>query len=267
MLAFSGGACDNAAMAQPYDLEPIDETPAAPAGVIVRSSPEEALEAAATDLFLHAMNCVRAFGDFSLALSGGRTPVRLYQMLMLDPQYRAFPWSRTHLWVTGEAVTGPARGSASTLLRELIAQHSGLPSEQFHPVKPDAGVNAYAKELRDTLGWRERGHDRLDYVLLGVGESGSTAGLSRHTDVDPERLFHAAGEPGSEWHSLGVRAINGARFVAVLAVGTEKHQPVKPAIHRNGDQTPSRPIDHIQPVGGELRWYLDKAAFSGEASA
>ncbi|MEL6497664.1 MAG: 6-phosphogluconolactonase [Planctomycetota bacterium] len=255
-------------MSQPYELEPIAETPAAPPGVIVKPAPEEALEAAATDLFLHAMNCVRAFGDFNLALSGGRTPVRLYQMLMLDPQYRAFPWSRTHLWVAAEKAQGPDRGSASALLRDLIAQHSGLPREQFHPVDIEAGPNAYARLLRETLGWREPGHDRLDYVLLGLGEAGSTAGLQRITDVDSERLFHAAGDGESAWHGLGIRAINAARLIAVLALGSGKHTAVKRAI--GGESRPERkehPIDHIDPVGGELRWYVDKAALSGAASS
>lgn len=260
--------CHNVPMSQPYDLEPIDETPAAPPGVVVRPTPEEALEAAATDLFLHAMNCVRAFGDFSLALSGGRTPVRLYQMLMLDPQFRSFPWKRTHLWVAGEPVAGPDRGSTSLLLRDLIAHHSGLPGEQFHPIDPDASPQRYASDLRETLGWRERGHDRLDYVLLGIGPGGSTAGLAEADHVDDDALVHAAGDGDARHISLGVRAINGARLVAVLAFGADKHAHVAPTIRGEGDPAnPQRPIDHVRPVGGELRWYLDRAAFGGSEEA
>ncbi len=255
-------------MDRPYNLEPAKEAPAAPAGVVVRPTAEETIEAAATDLFLHAMNCVRAFGDFNLALSGGRTPVRLYQMLMLDPQFRAFPWNRTHLWVTGDFVDGPHRGATSELLRELIVPHSGLPREQFHPVDADAPADRYDQELRETLAWRERGHDRLDYVLLGIGRGGSTAGLGGPDDVDADRLFHAAGGSTHRGYSLGVRAINGARLVAVLAIGAEKHSEVRPSIDRKPASRPdARPIDRIAPIGGEMRWYLDTAAFSGAAPA
>lgn len=254
-------------MPKPYDLEPIDETPSAPAGVSVWPTPEDALEAAASDLFLHAMNCVRAFGDFNLALSGGRTPVRLYQMLMLDPQFRAFPWKRTHLWVVSDRVDGPGRGTTSTLLRELIAHHSGLPVEQFHPVDPARNADAYASELRETLGWREPGHDRLDYVLLGVGPGGSTAGFASAAHINDVELVHHAGSEAERHVSLGVRAINGARLVAVLAFGADKHGDVARAVRPSDDQRADpRPINHVRPVGGELRWYLDTAAFRGTAS-
>lgn len=254
-------------MAQPYELEPVDDTPSAPAGVVVRPSPEEALEAAATDLYLHAMNCVRAFGDFNLALSGGRTPVRLYQMLMLDPQYRAFPWKRTHLWLTSERLAGDDRGANSLLLRDLIAHHSGLPREQFHPFDPDADASAYARELAETLAWREPGHDRLDYVLLGIGAGGSTAGVREARHMNERDLVHHAGEGDHRHLSLGVRAINGARLVAVLAFGQDKHPDVSRAITPTTGTPASTPIDRVRPVGGELRWYLDKAAFSGQAPA
>ncbi len=251
----------------PYELEPLERGPDTPPGVLVRPAVEDVIEAIASDLFLHAMNCVRAFGDFNLALSGGRTHVRLYQTLMLDPQFRAFPWKRTHLWAVSEDVSVPEHESTGALLRDLIASHSDIPREQFHPIDRIGGAAAYASVLRETLGWREPGHDRLDYVLLGLGADGSTAGHAAADPVDPSALVRESAEPGTGHISLGMHAINGARFVAIVAFGADKQDEARRAIGANGHALqPRRPIDHVRPVGGELRWYLDAAAF-GEGVA
>ena len=69
---------------QPYEL--LDETPEfprLPGHVVVSADANAALDALGADMFLHAKNCVRTFGDFHLALSGGSTPMPLYERLMI----------------------------------------------------------------------------------------------------------------------------------------------------------------------------------------
>ena len=89
-------------MPGPIPLEPAPVPPRLPGRVVVGSGADEAIDALAAELLLHAVNCVRAFGDFQLALSGGSTPLPLYERLMYDPQYRELPWRRTHLWIVDE---------------------------------------------------------------------------------------------------------------------------------------------------------------------
>jgi hypothetical protein len=89
-------------MADLYDLAPRPVAPALPGTVVVRESADELVDAVAADLFIHALNCIRTFGDFHLALSGGSTPLPLYRRLMYDPSYRDLPWTRTHLWMVDE---------------------------------------------------------------------------------------------------------------------------------------------------------------------
>ena len=54
-----------------YALEPRPNPPRLPGEVIQRPSADDALDSLAADLVLHASACVRNFGDFHLALSGG----------------------------------------------------------------------------------------------------------------------------------------------------------------------------------------------------
>jgi 6-phosphogluconolactonase len=294
-------------MAETYELAPAPPTPRLPGTVVVRETVDELIDAVAADLYLHALNCIRAFGDFQLALSGGSTPLPLYRRLMYDPAYRDLPWVRTHLWMVDERrVPFDDDRSNFKTINELIVDHSGIPPEQVHPIcaMADDADRQYEALLRETLGWRERGQDRLDYVLLGMGADGHTASLFPRSpaldgDGDGDEDGAAAGELG-RWGEMGerrerlvrinagsavtppdrvtmtLRLINGARFVGVLVTGEGKRETVGKVARaaaalraRDGDAAAEKsavrdlPILGVRPVGGEMRWYLDRAACPG----
>ncbi len=98
-----------------YDL---DDGPAPapplPGQVEVESELNDLIDVVAAELMVHAQNCVRAFGDFHLALSGGSTPIPLYERLMYDPVLRSFPWTRTHLWIVDEPLRPPSTTRSRT---------------------------------------------------------------------------------------------------------------------------------------------------------
>jgi len=252
----------------PYEIiDDTPETPRLPGQVVLSEDADQALDAIGMDIIHHAKACVRAFGDFHLALSGGSTPMPLYERMMIDPAYREMPWRRTHLWIVDErCVPFDHEKSNFGQISELICDHSDIPRSQVHPIhayEPDADKR-YEKELREVLGWREKGHDRLDFVLLGMGDDGHTASLFPHSpalDVrDRLACFNrgpAVTPPDRVTMTYGL--INSARFIGALVVGKKK----APMVHRiaNGMETPREiPIKGIAPVGGEFRWYLDADA-------
>ncbi|MBX3356839.1 MAG: 6-phosphogluconolactonase [Phycisphaeraceae bacterium] len=254
-------------------------TPKLPGTVVVRETADAVVDSIAADLMIHAMSCVRAFGDFHLALSGGKTPLPLYLRMMYDPAYRAFPWNRTHLWIVDERrVPFDDERSNFKAINEIIGDHSDIPREQVHPIfamADDADVR-YERELQECLAWREKGHDRLDYVLLGMGPDAHTASLFPHSPAlveEPERprLVRINSGPRvtpPDRVTMTFRLINASRFVSVLAVGPEKQPTFERVVKAVGDAAgpggrevvQELPILGVRPVGGELRWYLDHAA-------
>lgn len=251
-------------------LEPDPIKPALPGTVIVRPTDEDVLDAIAADLMLHAVNCVRAFGDFHLALSGGNTPFPLYRLLMIDPHYREFPWKRTHLWIVDERMV-PFDHDKSNYkgIKETIVDHSGIPPEQVHPMlatRDDADV-AYEAALRQALAWREKGQDRLDFVLLGMGGDGHTASLFPKSAALREqatngRLVMINRGPEvvpPDRVTMTFNLINAARFIAVLCLGAGK-KGMLARVSKGADSVTDLPILGVKPLGGELRWYLDTAA-------
>lgn len=241
--------------------------PSLPGSVIVRDTPDELFDALSADLLIQARNCVRAFGDFHLALSGGTTPEPFYRRLMYDPLCRDLPWIRTHLWQVDERCVPPDdERSNYGMIHDIIVQHSGIPREQVHPIPamtPDA-AERYEAELREYLGWRERGHDRLDFVLLGIGTDGHTASLFPHSPALRVRgRLVVANEgptvPPPPRITMTADFINTARFVAVLATGEHKRPALARVVSRC-ESPEALPILGIRPVAGELRWYLDRTA-------
>lgn len=238
-----------------YALEPEPHLPDLPGEVVVRGTFEDLLDPLAVDLMVHAMTCVRKFGDFHLAVSSGPAQLALALRLMVDPAYRGLPWPRTHLWfITDRSGPHQSDGDIAKLLA-IVDHHAGIPAEQLHafPPGPDR-ASAYAAAFQEALAWRERGHDRLDYALLALGADGGPVGAALH---DGEGVaVETRGRPGDDpGVTLTLRVINAARMIAVIAAGDH----VRPALSRmtSGDLGP---FAVLQPVGGGVRWYLDRAA-------
>lgn len=258
---------------EPYGVEPLPDKPALPGSVIVRDSVDEVIDAAAADLITQARACTRAFGDFHLALSGGSTPEPFYRRLMYDPALRDFPWTRTHLWIVDERrVPFDDERSNFAMIRDIIVEHSDIPRTQVHPIRAteDACDSAYEEELRANLEWREPGHDRLDYVLLGMGADGHTASLFPHSPAlnDNGRLVLVNEGPRvtpPDRVTMTYLLLNASRFVAVLVTGERKRGTV--ARVAAGGEVLDMPILGVAPLAGELRWYLDAAACPDGARA
>lgn len=287
----------NSSTRQPLSVVPEIPVPNLPGSVIVRDSVTELVEEMGIDLLTHALNCVRAFGDFHIALSAGKTPVPLYLHLMIDPTCRAIPWRKSHLWVVNEQLNNqpPDNLPNWNCIAGYFAQHAGIPDRQQHPINNQSLTphHDYESEIRKSLEWRERGHDRLDYILLGIDEEGATAGLKPHSSLlaESQHLVARTTEPyQSDFNELNqnqtsrnftpdrqcitmtIPLINASRFVAIMVTGKHKQSIIRQLIRNNkitnNTDKPSLskqirttcPVERIQPMAGTLRWYLDRDA-------
>jgi 6-phosphogluconolactonase/glucosamine-6-phosphate isomerase/deaminase len=228
---------------------------------------------------VHATNCVRTFGDFHLAVQATTDLEPLFIRLMYDPATREFPWKRTHLWLVDES----PGGERARVVREAVVEPSDIPIEQFHPMPTgpasagafeggggDSAEVAYERDLREQLGWREKGHDRLDFVLLSLDEGGPV--VRTLPPADAGRLVQAMSGANVPGICLTVPFLNASRFLAVVAYG-ERLRSVVGTLAQTWRDLPrgarSKPDGihplglRLRPVGGELRWYLDLAATCG----
>lgn len=235
-------------MFEPYELEAGPVAPDLPGAVLLRDSLDDAIAAAAADVMLQAHACVRAFEVFHLAIEPSEASREVVVRLLTDPNYRELPWSRTHLWSAREPRSGSDELERSAHLAEMILHASDLPEDQWHPPQahlPDAD-DRYEAELIDHLSQRQPGHDRLDCLLI-PGTPEAVGG----TDDPLDRLVGPT-EDGDAI-ALSRRARQGGRLVMVVAPGASS----RPHLEQFAG-------DHarvgVQPLGGQLRWYIDRLA-------
>ena len=251
-----------------YSLE--DSTlagPPLPGEVIVRTSVEKLIDLLAAEIVAQARLCVRQFGTFHLALSGGSTPIPLYERLMYDPNCRSLPWEHTHIWIVDErCVPLDDERSNYQMINETIGIHSGMPPEQVHSIaalSQSAEVD-YEALLRELLSQREAGEDRLDFILLGMGTDGHTASLFPGHDAINERVklvrkIEDSNVDPPQRITMTFPLINSAREIAVLVTGKGK-APMIERIASGHESMDELPIKGVIPTNGCLKWYLDAGA-------
>jgi 6-phosphogluconolactonase len=206
-------------------------------------------------------------GTFSVALSGGSTPRRLYQLLASAPRRELFPWNRTS-WFWGDERFVPYDDPASNYLmvREAMLARAPVPPGNIHPMPteglaPDAAASVYERTLKQFYGADDLAANKplFDVVLLGLGTNGHTASLFPGMAVLQERRRWVGTMADPE---AGIRltltypALESCRETAFLVAGADKRAVLRQVLA--GDA--SLPAAVLQPQG-TLRFFVDRAAY------
>jgi len=204
-------------------------------------------------------------GAFSVALSGGSTPQRLYQLLAGPPYRDSFPWLRTH-WFWGDERFVPHDNALSNyrMVQKALLSRAPIPASNIHPiptegVTSEAAASAYEHELKVFYGAGRLDPARplFDVTLLGLGSDGHTASLFPGTTVlaERDRWVAAVGAETEMRITLTYPALESSSHVAFLVAGEDKRTMLGRI--RSGDD--SVPAARLHPIGA-LRVFADAAA-------
>jgi 6-phosphogluconolactonase len=229
----------------------------------------EALSHGAAELFVQtAQDSLAARGRFSVALSGGGTPRRTYELLAQSPYREAVDWGRVQVfWGDERCVPWDDPRSNARVAYQTWLQHVPLPRSQMHPLDctqaPAGAARRYEVLLREFFGG---GPPCLDLVFLGLGADGHTASLFPGDPAlgERERWVAAVYAAEQNLHRLTLTApfINLAREVVFLVAGAAKAAVVREVLQ--GPRDPLRlPAQLIRPETGNLHWLLDQEAAGG----
>ncbi|HVF66536.1 MAG TPA: 6-phosphogluconolactonase [Pyrinomonadaceae bacterium] len=235
-------------------------------GVQVFDDAEAVARAAAGEFVGLSRGAVAERGAFSVALSGGTTPRRVYELLASDEYGARVEWTKVHVFFGDERAVPPDHPDSNyRMAREALLSRVSIPAENVHRIEGlgDAAANAsdYESVMRGFFG--DAAWPRFDLVFLGMGDDGHTASLFPETTALAESRAWAAAnwvEKLGAWRiTLTAPAVNSARHVLFLVTGASKAERLGEVI--NGAHDPSRlPSQMIRPREGELRWYVDRAA-------
>lgn len=207
-------------------------------------------------------------GAFHVALSGGSTPKRLYQLLAQAESQARIDWARIHLYFGDERAVPPEHPDSNfRMVREALLEHVGLPAENVRRMSADPAhieqdAENYAALLRSHLPLDSGGMPVFDLILLGMGPDGHTCSLFPDTPILKERnrpvgAVHVARL--DSWRlSLTYPVLNAARHLLFLVAGSDKAAMLRQVCRATPDTAPV-PVQAIRPHGS-VEWYLDQAA-------
>jgi 6-phosphogluconolactonase len=163
-------------------------------------------------------------GIAHLALAGGTTPARTYELLSLPR------WEGVELWFGDERCVAPDDEQANyQMVTTTLLDHT--PGALVHRIEGERGAEAaaaaYAELMRARIAANAAGQPVLDVALLGIGEDGHTASLFPNNpalDISNVAVVpvHNAPKPPPDRVSLSLGVLRAARRTILLVSGTGK---------------------------------------------
>jgi 6-phosphogluconolactonase len=175
-------------------------------------------------------------GVAHVALSGGTTPGRTFELLAADP---AADWSDVEIWFADERCVGPQDAESNyRLAGETLIEPAGISAERVHRMEgelgPQEGARRYAQTLIERLptDGAAPAQPVLDVVVLGIGPDGHVASLFPGADtLDAGEEAVCLGvanspKPPPERITLSLAVLRAARGCVLLATGPGKADAV-----------------------------------------
>ncbi len=226
------------------------------------------LSAAAADIFVKAAkDAIADKGSFTVALTGGSSPIKLHQLLATPAYSEQVDWENVYVfwgderWVPLEDDKSNAKMAFETLLNFVR-----VPPEQIYPMydaelKPEYFAAQYEQYIKDIVS----PEGVFDLILLGMGDDGHTASLFPGTAVLNEQNKWVAAYylDAQDMYRITLTAplINSAKQLVVMTFGEKKTHALHEVLE--GEHNPQLyPSQLLKPVNGSLLFLTDELAVS-----
>jgi 6-phosphogluconolactonase len=235
---------------------------------VIHTAPDAEAMALEAARFIAAL-IAGAAERFSLSLSGGSTPKRIYELLATGDLGVSFDWRKVHLfWGDERFVPMDHPDSNYRMAREAMIDRIPIPPSQVHPILTSAGTPEetaalYTQTLQTFYGSTSLDPRRpmFDLTLLGLGEDGHTASLFPGTKALEERDVWVTAVIGAKPEpriSLTYPAIESSRVILFAVSGTAKRDILAHLLAND----PALPAARIT-TRGIIHVFADRAALPG----
>lgn len=227
---------------------------------------EELSEKAAEWLVEYIHDILKKQDRFTIALSGGSTPKKLYQLLASDKYNNKIDWSKLHFFwgderfVPFEDDRNNAKMAYADLLDRVPVKKEHIHVMQTEGLQPEESAEAYDRLLHQYFDGKST---TFDLILLGLGNDAHTLSLFPGYEHVTENKKWAVSfflkEQDMYRITLTSPVVNMAARVAFLISGGDKAASLYHVIA--GEHDPDLyPAQIIQPFNSELYWFLDEPA-------
>jgi 6-phosphogluconolactonase len=214
-----------------------------------------------------ANESIATYGRFTMALSGGTTPRKTYELLGSEPYSRQINWTLVHIfWGDERCVPPESPDSNYRMAHEALLSKIPIPAVQVHRMlanKPDrdAASQEYVEEMQRVFATDDI--PSFDLIQLGMGPEGHTASLFPHQEAlhEERRLVMPVSvpKPPPDRLTFTPPLLNAARNTLFLVTGSDKADALH-AVLEGSYQPDEYPAQIVRPPNGEVVWMVDTAA-------
>jgi 6-phosphogluconolactonase len=216
-----------------------------------------------------AQKAIKAKDVFYIAISGGNTPKRFFELLGESPQASSLPWDKIQLfWVDERYVSPDSRWSNYKLAVDTFLTRVAIPETNIHRIETEdedfnAAANRYEETIRRVFGLEAGKVPEFDLILLGMGSEGHTGSLFPNSyaafDTDDLACVVYVLDEKLNRITLTHPVLRAASHLVVLVSGREKAEILKTVLMSEPDEV-QYPIHTLWPILGKVTWLVDKEA-------
>jgi 6-phosphogluconolactonase len=207
---------------------------------------EAVAERAAADLARYLERTREERGVAHLALSGGTTPRRTYELLAA----RSMELAGVEVWFADERCVPPDDEQSNyRLVAESLLAPAAIPGDRVHRMEgelgPDEGASRYGEALRAGVEGRDEQMPVLDVIVLGIGPDGHVASLfpsSPALDASEDTVclgVRDSPKPPPERITLSLGVLRAARRCVLLATGSSKADAINAMLDEPSRDVPA----------------------------
>jgi 6-phosphogluconolactonase len=231
----------------------------------VFESEDKVLAAVADFIVVKAHEAIAQRERFNLALSGGSSPARLYELLASGQYRKRIEWNKVFFFFGDERYVPLSDNNSNYLMaKKTLFEPLSISDAHIFPVNtaltPTEAAHDYEVRL---LHHFKDPHCRFDLILLGLGDNSHTASLFPFTTVlhEQKALIKEVFVDEVKMYRVTFTAplINAARSIVFLVYGSSKKEAVHHILEGEENMI-AYPAQLIRPEDGELLWFMDEAA-------
>ena len=235
-------------------------------------TPEDLARAAFGAFVNNANQAIKDRGSFNVAISGGHTPERFFELLGDNYREEAVPWDKIHIfWVDERCVPPEAEASNYGLAAHTFLDKVPIPTGNVHRMSGEAdsyerSVREYEETIRRVFHLAPGQMPRFDMIVLGMGEDGHIGSLfpTSFALYDTEDLVSAVylmDDENNKYNRITLThpVICAALHLMILVCGSEKAEILRDVFHSELDEV-KYPVHTLWPILDKVSWIVDSQA-------
>ena len=237
---------------------------------IVRVDTSEDLAYVALSSFVsRARVAIVEKGQYNVAISGGQTPERFFELLGDTDEGQSIEWDKVQLfWVDERCVSPEADASNYGLAAHTFLDKVKIPPENVHRMSGevsdyDTAVRQYEQTIRNVFKLEPGQLPCFDLIILGMGDDGHIGSLFPNSTAlfDTQDLVSAVYFMGGDYNRITLThpVICAAKHLVILIGGSGKAEILKEVLCGEPDEI-KYPVHTLWPILDKVTWLIDEDA-------